>query len=93
MKPIRGHQLSLFGSSIEIGTSRAARLLNTSQDTIIRLIEEGKLKGYRIHGDTGWWRISYDSLVAYRNYLREKFGLLPQDAEKGADADEPAFIR
>lgn len=48
----------------EISVSTAARILRTSQWTVRRLIEEGKLKGYRM-GDRAWYRVDYESVVEF----------------------------
>jgi excisionase family DNA binding protein len=83
VKLIRGKQLSLFGGSYEIGVSRAARLLSASLDDIYKLIDTGAIKAYRLH-EGGWWKISYDSVIAYRNKIRRQFGL-----DEAPDSENP----
>ncbi len=85
--------MSLFTSSFEIGATRAARLLNTSPDTVLRLIEDGSLEAYQLRARSPW-RISYDSVVQYRNKIREKFGLDdPKQANSSAQSAVAARIR
>jgi excisionase family DNA binding protein len=91
MKPIRNpRQLSLFTSSYEIGAPRAARLLNTSVDTVKRLIESGELQAYKLH-EAGWWKVSYESVVAYRNKIRQKYAL--DEPYDRADQADHALVR
>lgn len=71
MKPIRNpRQLSLFTSSHEIDVQRAARLLSTTCRNVRRMLESGKLAGYQLNPPHGWWKISYDSVVAYINKIK-----------------------
>jgi excisionase family DNA binding protein len=94
VKPLsNARQLSLFTSSFEISVSRAARLLNTSPDTIVRMLEDHTLKGYQLRPG-GWWKVSYDSVVAYRNHIRKTFALdSPTEAENSADPADSALVR
>jgi len=56
-------------SRTEITTSAAARLLNTSHDTVMRLCEAGILSARRLRKN-GWWLIDYSSVIEYRNKVR-----------------------
>lgn len=56
-------------SVTEITTGVAARILNTSQDTVARLCEEGILRARRLRTN-GYWMIDYASAIEYRNKLR-----------------------
>lgn len=56
-------------SRTEITTSVAARILDTSHDTVMRLCEQGILRARRLRKN-GWWLIDYASLIEYRNKMR-----------------------
>ncbi len=59
-----------------VSTSHAARMLDVSIQTIIRMIEDGTIKAYRIRDIAGSpWRINYDSLVAYIDSIHTRNGL------------------
>lgn len=49
-----------------ISAARVADLLDVSKGTVLRLIEDGRLKAYRVrNSETSPWRINYDSVIAY----------------------------
>jgi excisionase family DNA binding protein len=50
-------------------TSRVARIIGCSHDTVLRLIEEGRLKAHRWR-QRGWFMVDYQSLVEYLASLR-----------------------
>jgi excisionase family DNA binding protein len=72
----------LFVGSVEIGTRQAARMLNTSVDTLMRLVESGEIQAYQLH-EGGWWRVSYDSVIEYRNRISEKYALGQRSQKDG----------
>lgn len=39
-----------------------------SRDTVLRLLEEGKIRGYRLH-ERGWWTILMQSVLDYEQQL------------------------
>ena len=63
-------QLRLFDTEISVPT--AARMLGTSERTIHAMIEEGRLRAYRLT-DGGWYRVSYESLVDYMSVMRSRY--------------------
>lgn len=59
-----------------ISSARAAEILDVSIQTVTRLIEEGKLKAYKIRDtQTSPWRINYESLISYVESMHERNGL------------------
>jgi excisionase family DNA binding protein len=49
-----------------VSTSHVARLLDVSEPTVLRLIEDGSIKAYKARQKPNSpWRINYDSVVAY----------------------------
>jgi excisionase family DNA binding protein len=66
----RPHQLHLFAK--EVGVRRAALILRCSDDTVIRLIEDGSLKAYRLRR-RGPYRIAYESIKEYVLGLRKEY--------------------
>ncbi len=48
----------------EVTVSTAARILKVSHDTVARLCAARLLRARRIT-KRGWWRIEYDSVIAY----------------------------
>jgi hypothetical protein len=94
VKPIsHARQLSLFTSSFEISVPRAARMLNTSSDTIWRMLEEGLIEGYRVH-PKGWWKVSYQSVVEYRAKIRRDYSIDgAAELENSADPADSALVR
>lgn len=66
-------QLSLFARATK-NAAWVARHLNTSPQTIGRLIEEGKLKAYRLR-DRGPWHIFMDSVAEFEAQLKVRHGL------------------
>lgn len=54
-----------------IGVSVTARILETSPDTVLNLIEDGSLDAYQLRKG-GWWRVDRDSLRRYMNRLDEE---------------------
>jgi excisionase family DNA binding protein len=94
VKPLsNARQLSLFTSSFEISVSRAARLLNTSPDTIVRMLEDHTLKGYQLRPG-GWWKVSYQSVVEYRAKIRRDYNIDgAAELENSADPADSALVR
>ena len=66
-------QLSLFEEE-HVTPKWAAEYLRCSVMTVLRYVEEGRIKGYQMC-DRGWWRILKASLVEYENKLRDKMSL------------------
>lgn len=57
-----------------IGVSQVGRLLGCDEGTVRRLIDEGLLEAYRLR-PRGWWHVSYESVVAYTEKIRTKYGI------------------
>ncbi|HWR17172.1 MAG TPA: hypothetical protein VN577_20245 [Terriglobales bacterium] len=53
---------------IWISTKRAKELMECSDDSVLRLLECGAIDGHR-RTLRGWWRVDYDSVCAYMQYL------------------------
>ena len=75
-KPV---QLSLFARATKNATW-VARHLNTSPQTIARMIEDGTLEAYKLR-DHGPWRIFIDSVAKVEDKIRARLGL--HDGQKG----------
>lgn len=59
-----------------ISTAQAAEMLDTSIQTVTRLIEEGSIKAYKLRDKANSpWHINYDSLVAYIESIHQRNGL------------------
>lgn len=56
----------------DLKTAEAAAALNTSPETVRRLISCGDLKAYRLRGTSGPWRIRPDHIEEYRERQRSK---------------------
>jgi len=56
-------------SPTEVTSGVAARILRISQETVTRLCEEGVLRARRVRA-TGWWMISFDSIVEHNARIR-----------------------
>lgn len=63
--------MRLLWTDTEISVATAARILKTSPDTVMRMLESGLLRGYQLTGKRGWWRVSYESVVDHLNRTRE----------------------
>jgi excisionase family DNA binding protein len=51
-------------------------MLDVSAQTVIRLIEDGSLKAYKVRDKaTSPWRINYDSVIAYIEAMHQRAGL------------------
>lgn len=59
-----------FVNGQTIPITRAARMLNVSNQTIRRLIECGILDAHQVVPN-GWWQVSYASVVDYVNHLAD----------------------
>jgi excisionase family DNA binding protein len=66
-------QLSLFQRATN-NASWVARRLNTSTQTVCRLIEEGKLQAYKLR-DRGPWHIFMDSVAEFERQIKDRHGL------------------
>lgn len=60
-----------------VSVSRVMEILDVSQQTVLRMIEDGTLKAYKVRpGKTSSpWRVSYDSLLKYLDDLHGTNGL------------------
>lgn len=56
----------------DLKTAEAASLLNTTPETIRRLIESGDLRAYRLRGESGPWRIEQSQIEEYREKQRSR---------------------
>jgi excisionase family DNA binding protein len=54
--------------------AQAAEYLGISRDTVIRMVEEGILRGYR-HRPGGWWKVSKASVLEHERKLSEQAGV------------------
>jgi|GEM_PF-6668801 excisionase family DNA binding protein len=75
-------QLSLFARRTRNATW-VARRLNTSWNTVARLIAEGKLEAFKLREGRGPWNIYEDSVAQYEEEIRVKYGLQtrPRDSK------------
>jgi len=60
----------------EISCSQAARILQISVGTVQHLIEEGKLRAWRMR-ERGWWRIAYSSVQELLTQRSRQMGRPP----------------
>jgi hypothetical protein len=67
-------QLSLF-SRITKNASWVARHLNTSPQTIGRMLEDGTLQGYKLR-ERGAWHIFMDSVDEFESKIKARHGLM-----------------
>lgn len=51
--------------------AQAAEYLRISRDTVVRMLEEGILRGYR-HRPQGWWKVSRNSVLEHERRLAEQ---------------------
>lgn len=73
----------------ELSVSRVASRLSCSRDTVLRLLESGQLKGYRLTR-LGWWRILEPSVLEYEASLQQQF-ISEQDRAKAAKGHATAI--
>jgi excisionase family DNA binding protein len=59
--------------------SWVARHLNTSPQTVGRLIEEGKLQAYKLR-DRGQWHVLVSSVDAYERRVKKQHGIEEEKA-------------
>jgi excisionase family DNA binding protein len=60
----------------DVSTTRVSAMLNTSQQTVLRLIERGALRAYKLSDKPGSpWRINYDSVIAYIESIHKSYDL------------------
>jgi excisionase family DNA binding protein len=55
-----------YGMAKTVSVSVAARSAGVSPDTVLRLIEQGAIKAWRI-SRRGWYRVDFDSLTSFLN--------------------------
>jgi hypothetical protein len=59
-----------------ISTAHAAEMMDTSIQTVTRLIEGGVIKAYKLRDKpNSAWHINYDSVVAYIESIHQHNGL------------------
>jgi hypothetical protein len=63
-------QLALFDRAVEV--SVAMTILKRSRNSIIRMIEDGRLLAYQ-HGERGRWYIWYKSIEDHVKRIRAKY--------------------
>jgi excisionase family DNA binding protein len=51
-----------------------ARRMGCSRDTVLRLLQSGELKGYRLTPN-GWWRVIEDSFLEYKERIERLLNL------------------
>lgn len=73
----------------ELSVSRVAERLSCSRDTVLRLLESGQIKGYRLT-PLGWWRILEPSVLEYEASLKRQF-ISEQDRAKAAKCHATAI--
>jgi hypothetical protein len=66
-------QLLLFARATK-NASWVARHLNTSHQTIARMIEEGLLQGYKLR-ERGAWHIFLDSVEDFEKSISTRYGI------------------
>ena len=76
-KPV---QMSLF-SQPTVSVSWVAKHLNKGRDLVVRLLESGMIKGYRMT-PKGWWNVIKESVFEYEEQLRKECGLEPDERGK-----------
>jgi len=54
--------------------TQAASLLNTSRDTVLRLIQDGSLVAYQLR-PLSPYKVRLESVLAYRDKVRSRHGL------------------
>ena len=79
-RPIRKPEQTTIFASRTLSVNHVAERLRTSRNTIIRLLESGELRGYRLTPQ-GWWRVVEQSVVEYERKLRTEY--VPEDEEGG----------
>ena len=67
-KPV---QMSLFEQRT-VSIAWVAERLGTGRDTVIRLLQSGALRGYRLT-PKGWWRVVETSVVEYEAKLVSEY--------------------
>lgn len=60
-----------------VSTAHAARLLDVSERTVMRMCESGELQAYKVRSkkSSSPWRINYDSLIAHLEKIHRENGL------------------
>ena len=66
-----------FSARETVSVKTVSRMLGCSHFVVKKLIEEGRIKAYKIrpHSPTSAWRIHYDSVIAYLEEVHRKSGL------------------
>jgi len=57
--------------SAEAPLSWAARMFRCSRKTVVRMLEEGLIEGYRLRPN-GHWRVDRESVIRYLASLKRK---------------------
>lgn len=80
VKPMRKPDHTTIFESRTLSVVHVAERLRTSRNTVIRLLESGELRGYRLTPQ-GWWRVVEASVAEYEKKLRTEY--VPEDEEEG----------
>jgi len=56
-----------------VSVQRIADRLGCSRDTVLRLLESGELRGFRLTPN-GWWRVLESSVLEYERKLLKQSG-------------------
>jgi excisionase family DNA binding protein len=80
VKPMRKPAQTTIFESRTLSVVHVAERLRTSRNTVIRLLESGELRGYRLTPQ-GWWRVVEQSVAEYEKKLRTEY--VPEDGEDG----------
>ncbi|HEX7289480.1 MAG TPA: helix-turn-helix domain-containing protein [Candidatus Angelobacter sp.] len=79
-KPMRKPVQTRLFEARTLSVVHVAERLRTSRNTVIRLLESGELRGYRMTPQ-GWWRVVEQSVAEYEKKLRQEYA--PEDEENG----------
>jgi excisionase family DNA binding protein len=75
--------MSLFEQNT-VSVARVADRLKCSRDTVIRLLQSGELRGYRLTR-FGWWRVIESSVLEYKQKVDLEYSTQPQiDGPRGS---------
>jgi excisionase family DNA binding protein len=60
-----------------ISVTHTAEIMDCSNNTVIRMIEDGTIKAYKLHPKkiTSPWRVNYDSVIEHIKNIHEVNGL------------------
>jgi excisionase family DNA binding protein len=59
-----------------ISVAMTAEMLSVSEDTVLRMIEEGEIKAYKLRKKRNSpWRVNYHSVLGYVDRMHDEHGL------------------